>query len=97
MVMATRKSYSREFKLEAARLVVNRGYSIRQASERVGCNHWSLRDWIKKFQAEGALPSKDAPCAEAEEMKRLRKENANLRMENEILKKATAYFARESL
>ena len=95
--MATRKSYSREFKLEAARLVVQRGYSVREASERVGCNHWSLRDWVTKFRSEGELPPADKPCPEAEEMKQLRKENSNLRIENEILKKATAYFARESL
>lgn len=95
--MAIRKSYSREFKLEAARLVVLRGYSVREASERVGCNHWSLRDWVRKFRSQGELPSADEPCKEAEEMKQLRKEIANLRIENEILKKATAYFARESL
>ena len=95
--MAIRKSYSREFKLEAARLVVLRGYSLREASERVGCNHWSLRDWVRKFRSQGELPSAGEPCKEAEEMKQLRKEIANLRVENEILKKATAYFARESL
>ena len=43
------------------------------------------------------LPGKDEPVPEAEELKRLRRENADLRVENEILKKAAAYFAKESL
>ncbi len=95
--MASRKKYSREFKLEAARLVARRGYSIRAAAERVGANHWSLRDWLSKFRAEGLIPRADDTVVEADELKLLRKENSDLRMENEILKKAAAYFAKESL
>lgn len=95
--MASRKRYPREFKLEAARLVVERGYSATEAAGRVGCNVWSLRDWIKKFRAEGELPPADEVVLEAEEMKRLRREVSDLRVENEILKKAAAYFAKESL
>lgn len=95
--MASRKRYSREFKLEAARLVVERGYSATKAAERVGCNHWSLRDWVSKFRSEGIFPPADEPVPEADELRRLRKEVDDLRLENEILKKAAAYFAKESL
>lgn len=95
--MASRKRYSREFKLEAARLVVERGYSAKKAAERVGCNPWSLRDWISKFRSEGLFPPADESAPEADELRHLRKQNAELLMENEILKKAAAYFAKESL
>ena len=95
--MASRKRYPREFKLEAARLVVERGYSAKEAAEKVGCNPWSLRDWVSKFRSEGVFPPKGEPVPEADELKRLRKQNEDLRLENEILKKAAAYFAKESL
>jgi len=94
--MGTRRRYKREFKLEAAKLVVERGYSYREAASQLDTTPWSIRDWVKKFRAEGILSGKENPVPEAEEMKRLRKENADLRITNEILKKATAYFAKES-
>ena len=94
--MAPHKQYPLEFKLEAARLVVEHGYSLREAAERVGCTTWSLRDWISKFRAQGQLPPAGQPVAEADELRRLRKEVADLRLDNEILKKAAAYFAREN-
>ena len=95
--MASRKRYPREFKLEAARLVVERGYSAKEAAEKVGCNPWSLRDWVGKFRSEGVFPPAHEPVPEADELRRLRQEVDNLRIENEILKKAAAYFAKESL
>jgi transposase-like protein len=52
---------------------------------------------VRKFRAAGKLPPASQPVAEAEELKDLRKDNRRLRMENEILKKAAAYFAKESL
>ncbi len=95
--MSSRKHYSEEFKLEASRLVVEQGYTYKAASERLGVNYWSIRDWIRKFRKNGTLPAVGQAVAEAEEMKTLRKENSQLRMEVEILKKAAAYFAKESL
>ena len=95
--MASRKRYPREFKLEAARLVVERGYSATAAAERVGCNPWSLRAWVSAFRSEGVFPPADEPVEEAVELKRLRRQNEDLRIEVEILKKAAAYFAKESL
>jgi len=95
--MGARKRYSKEFKLEAAKLVVEQGYTYKAASERLGVNYWSIRDWVRDFRKKGVLPQADQPVPEAEEMRKLRKEISQLRIENEILKKAAAYFAKENL
>jgi len=95
--MSEHKRYAEEFKLQAARLVVEHGYTYRQVSEKLGVHGWSIRQWVRKFRDSGQLPPKDQPPAAAEELKAARKELLRLRMENEILKKAAAYFAKESL
>ena len=95
--MSKSKRYTLEFKLEAAKLVVEQGYSMRQAAERLGTTPWSLRCWIKEFQSTGQLPPKGQAVNTAEELKTLRKEVKQFRLENEILKKATAYFAKDQL
>ena len=95
--MARQKRYAEEFKLQAARLIVEHGYTYRQASEQLGVHGWSIRQWVRKFRESGQLPPKGQPVAAAEELKAARKELLRLRMENEILKKAAAYFAKESL
>jgi transposase-like protein len=95
--MAKRKRYDREFKLGAARLVVEQGYTRAEAARRLGISAWSIGRWIEHFRASGELPPEGEPVPEAEEMKGLRKEVKRLRLENEILKKAAAYFAKESL
>ena len=93
--MAEHKHYSKEFKLQAARLVTEQGYSLRDAAERLGVSAWSIRYWIKKFQQTAELPAQKQTQPVADELKELRKENARLRMENDILKKAAAYFAKD--
>lgn len=95
--MAQGKRYTREFKLEAARLVVEHGYTFKEAAQRLGATDWSIRQWVKKFRQSGELPGIDVAQPEAEEMRRLRKENKRLQLENEILKKAAAYFAKDSI
>ena len=91
------KRYSREFKLQASKLVVEGGYSYAKAADRLGASNWSLRQWVKQFRVSGELPPAGQTAPAAEELKAARKELAELRLENEILKKAAAYFARESL
>lgn len=93
--MAKAKRYSKEFKLQACKLVVEQGYSLRETAERLGATSWSIRMWINKYRQSGELPGKHEPVAAAEELKSLRKENKELRLDNEILKKAAAYFARD--
>ena len=95
--MAKHKRYSNDFKLEAARLVVEHGYTFKEAAKRLGTTDWSIRQWVQKFQKSGQLPPAGTPQPEADEMRRLRKENKRLQMENEILKKAAAYFAKDSI
>lgn len=95
--MAEQKRYSEDFKLQAAKLVVEGGYSYAQAAERLGAGKWSIRDWVKKFRTTGQLPPAGTAVPMADELKAARKELAQLRLENEILKKAAAYFAKDSL
>ncbi len=95
--MAKSKRYSREFKLEATRLVVEHGYTFKEAAKRLGATDWSIRQWVHQFRRSGDLPPVGTSEPEADEMRRLRKENKRLHLENEILKKAAAYFARDSI
>ena len=95
--MAKNKRYSTDFKLEAARLVVEHGYTFKAAAKRLGVTDWSIRQWTQKFRQSGQLPPAGTAQPEADELRRLRKETKRLQLENDILKKAAAYFARESL
>jgi transposase len=89
------KTYSSEFREKAVRLVTERGYTVAQVAEQLGCSQVSIQRW--KEAANKKLEPELAARIELEESetKRLRKENFQLKMENEILKKATAYFAKE--
>ena len=89
----TYKQYSKEFKEEAVALVREQGYSVPEAAKSLGIASNMLYRWKAKIESpmEGGSLSKD----EREELKRLRKEVKNLRMEKEILKKASAFFAKE--
>ena len=91
------KRYSEEFKLQAAKLIVEGGYTYHQAAGQLGVSDWALRCWVKGFRASGHLPPKGQVVPIAEELKAARRELARLQQENEILKKAAAYFAKESL
>lgn len=91
-------AYTLEFKLEALRRVRG-GEPVRRIAREIGVPEQSIRNWVKA-QAEGKLGSveKGKPITpEQMEISRLRAEVARLKMEMEIVKKAAAYFARESL
>jgi transposase len=89
-----RRKFTREFKVSAVKLVNQQGYSIPDAARSLGVDPNSVRAWVEKFSSEAGLaPAGDG--ALAAENARLRKENARLLMEREILKKAAAFFARE--
>ena len=68
---------------------------IRRLAEQLGVHHEALRNWIRQDQADHGERSDRPTSAEAEELRRLRKENAELRRANEILKAASAFFASE--
>ena len=95
--MAKYQKYSKEFKLQAARLVTEQGYSYAEAARRLGATSWSIRNWVQTFRKTGECPAQGETEPKADELRGLRKENARLKMENDILKKAAAYFAKESL
>ena len=95
--MAKYRKYSKEFRLQAAKLVIEQGYSYVNAAERLGTTSWSVRNWVQKFQETGELAPKEESQLKIDEIRQLRKELKQLKLENEILKKAAAYFAKESL
>jgi transposase len=88
------KRYSREFKISAVKLVNEQGYSVVEAARSLGVDDANVRDWVKKFGGDPELAPVGEGAVQAE-LRRLRKENARLLMEREILKKAAAFFARE--
>ena len=92
-----RRKFSREFKLEAVRLVKNRGVAVAQAARDLDLHENVLRKWIRELGADPqhAFPGNGLMKPEQQEIDRLRKEVAKLKAERDILKKAAAYFARE--
>lgn len=92
-----RKSYTEEFKREAVKLVTEQGYQSAEAARRLGICRSLLDKWRRKYEAEFAgTEASGLSRDEKDELARLRKENRELRMEREILKKAAAFFAKES-
>lgn len=87
------RKYTKEFKEEAVKLVVERGYSQAEAGRVLGVDSKNISHWIKDLAAD--KPVNKQPSSDQEEIKRLRKENERLMMEREILKKAAAFFANE--
>jgi transposase len=93
-----RKNYTRQFKVDAVKLVTEQGYKVSEAARNLGIHHSSLRRWKKELDTNSsqAFPGKGHMHPEKEELDRLHKEVKQLRMEREILKKAAAFFAKES-
>ena len=97
--MGTRRQFSRECRREAVKLVKERGGAVSQACRDLDLHESRLRAWMREFAADPqqAFPGKGVMKPEAAELERLRKEVAKLKMERDILKKAAAYFAKDSL
>jgi transposase len=96
--MATRRVFTREFKVEAVKLVRDRGVSVAQAARDLGLHENVLRKWVRELSTDPvqAFPGHGQMKAEQAEIAALRKEVAKLKMERDILKKAAAWFAKES-
>jgi transposase-like protein len=97
MQKGKRRTFTAEFKAEAIKLVIERGMSVGAAALDLGLSDSCLRKWVKQAR----IDTKDDPGGalttdERKEMQRLRREVRTLRMEREILKKATAFFAKEN-
>ena len=95
-----RPKYSLEFKQDAARLVLEKGYSQQQAAAHLGISLSALRRWVRaerKPSGTGSMAKNPGlSLADQSELLRLRKENEPLRMERERLKKAVLFFAKEA-
>jgi transposase len=93
-----RRKFTREFKLEAVKLVTDRGVAAAQAARDLGIHGNVLRDWMRTFAADPsqAFPGHGQMKPEQQEIARLKREVTKLKAERDILKKAAAYFAKES-
>ncbi len=93
-----RRRFSREFKLEAVKLVKEQGVAVKQAARDLDVGESVLRRWVKEGSADPgqAFPGHGQLKPEQAELARLRRENAKLKAERDILKKAAAFFAKES-
>lgn len=94
-----RRKFAREFKLEAVRMVRDRGVAVAQAARDLDVHQNVLRKWVKELAADPghAFPGHGQMKPEQLEIERLRREVARLKAERDILKKAAAYFARDSI
>ena len=93
-----RRKFSREFKVEAVKLVRDRGVSAAQAARDLDVHENVLRKWVKELAAApaDAFPGHGQVKPEHLEIERLRREVTKLKAERDILKKAAAFFAREA-
>ena len=97
--MRARRKHSREFKVEAVKLVRERGVTMAQAARDLDLSVTLLRKWSRQFAADpqDAFPGQGQQKPADVELTQLRREVARLKMERDILKKAAAYFAKESM
>ncbi len=91
-----RKNYTKSFKEEAVKLVTDEGYSFAETGRNLGVNPNLISRWKRDLDGGGSEMSPERMVAIRAELKELRKENKRLKMEREILKKAAAFFAKES-
>jgi transposase len=93
-----RRQYTAEFKAGAVQLVLEGGKSVTDAARDLDLTRSALDKWVSQAKTDaGKGRAGSLTTAEKEELGRLRRENRELRMERDILKKATAFFARESM
>ena len=93
MSKSKRRKYADEFQAEAVKLVTDEGYSVSEAARNLGVHVNLLRNWEQKLSAESEV--QELTEDQRMELARLKAENKRLRMERDILKKATAFFANE--
>jgi transposase len=93
-----RRKFTREFKLEAVKLIKDRGVAVTQASRDLGVHQTVLRGWVKAFadDPQHSFPGHGQQKPEAAEIARLKRQLTKLKAERDILKKAAAYFAKEN-
>ncbi len=94
-----RRKFSREYKLEAVKMVKERGVAVAQAARDLDVHENVLRKWVREYgdDPSQSFPGKGQMKPEQLEIERLRREVAKLKAERDILKKAAAYFARDAI
>jgi transposase len=93
----TRRRFTAEFKTEAVSLLQESGRPLQAVAEEFGVHANQLRTWRNERPAAGSAEALARQKAEAAELARLRRENKRLEQENEILRRAAAFFAREAI
>jgi transposase len=91
------KRYTEEFKIEAVKQVTERGHGIYSVASRLGVTHASLYAWIRRYGDQPVQHTAITITDQQAEINRLKAELQRVKEERDILKKATAYFAKESL
>ena len=91
-----RRRFDDDFKAQAVRLVLDEGKSVGAVARDLDLTETALRDWVKRSRADRTHGRTGLTTVERDELARLRKENRVLREEREILKKAAAFFAKQS-
>lgn len=93
MPKGERKTYSKEFKLSAVYLLMSKAYPPKEVFRMLEIDRQTVYRWVQEFKESGEKAFEKKAVLPGDEVRRLQKQNADLQMENEILKKATAYFA----
>ena len=94
MAKRHRRKFTDEFKAETVKLIRGSGRTVGSVARELSLTETAVRNWVKQAEASGSAITLSTD--EQAELRRLRKENQELRMEKEILRKATAFFAKES-
>ena len=94
--MSSSSRFNKEFKEQTVSQVLSGERTVSEIAKELGVHHTTIRDWVKSYKQDGtqAFPGSGHLKPDDEDLRKLRRENANLREENEILKKAAAYFAK---
>jgi len=95
----TRQNYTKEFIQDAVQLVTEQGYGCSEVARRLDINRSNITRWVREYRQMAVKPSDGQPSPNElkDEIRRLKKENQRLLMERDILKKAAAFFAKESV
>ena len=95
--MKKRRVFSRDYKLAAVKKVLEKGLSVTEVARDLGIRDTLIHNWKRAFEADGTFSAEVVGSSTVDaELKRLREENRQLKMERDILKKATAFFAKEN-